>query len=104
MKFETLGELIELTADPAGLDFEKARDLAKAHARRVDPQAMLLSWHSGLTGDYDPKIECGRQDRPPWIIWAASRGANLTVSVNQGAYVFYFLVAAPVQLRPERDS
>ena len=104
MKFETLGELIELKADQAGLDFEKARDLAKAEARRIDSQAMLLSWHSGLTGEYDPKIECGHQDRPPWIVWADSRGANLTVSVDDGAYVFYFLIAVLADLRRSRDS
>lgn len=92
MKFETLGELIALDANQAGLDFEQARDLARAEARRIDPQAMMLSWHSGLSGEFYPKIECGHQDRPPWVVWAASREANLTVSVNDGSYVFYYLV------------
>ena len=94
VKVEPLGELVSLRVEPAGLDFELARDLARAEARRIDPQAMLLSWHCGLTGEYHPKIACGHQDRPPWIVWAASRGANLTVCVNQGAYCFYYLVEA----------
>ena len=101
---EVLGERIELKADAAGLDVEKAGDLARAEARRIDPQAMLLSWHSGLTGEFHPQIECGSQARPPWIVWAASRGANLTVSVNDGAYVFYFLTQALADQGPSRFS
>ena len=76
MTVEVLGELIALPAAEADLDFERARDLARAEARRIDPQAMLLSWHSRLTGEYYPNIECGRHERPPWIVWAASRGAS----------------------------
>ncbi len=93
-KAEPLGKLVTLRVETAGLDVERARQLARAAARRIDPQAMLLSWHGGLTGEYHPKIECGRQDRPPWIVWAASRGANLTVLINDGAYCFYYLVEA----------
>jgi len=104
MKFELLGELVELQAGKAGLDFSAARDLAGAEARRIDPQAMLLSWHSGLTGEFYPKVECGRQDRPPWIVWAASRGANLTVAINDGAFVFYYLIEVLADSRPHRDS
>ena len=104
MKSETLGELIALGADEAGLDFEQAGNLARAAARRIDPQAMMLSWHSGLTGEFYPRIECGRQDRPPWIVWAASRGANLTVSVNEGSYVFYYLVNILSDFRTHRTS
>ena len=104
MKVEVLGELIALTAAESDLDFERARSLARAEARRIDPQAMLLSWHSRLTGEYYPDIECGRDSRPPWIVWAASRGANLTVSVNDGAFSFYYLTGAIARQRPQRDS
>ena len=87
-----LGVLIELAADVADLDFQTAKDMAKGRARGVAPNAMLLSWHNGKTGEFGPPVRCGADLRPPWVVWAASRGANLTVSVNRGAYVFYFLL------------
>lgn len=104
MTVDVLGRLVELRAEPADLDFEQARDLAREAARRIDPQAMLLSWHSTLTGEYFPKIECGLQDRSPWIVWAASRGANLTVCINAGDYVFYYLTEAFDDRPPHRGS
>ncbi|MBI9086042.1 MAG: AF1514 family protein [Desulfobacterales bacterium] len=92
MDFEVLGELIEVAVDDLHPDYQTAKDLAKVRAREINSNAMLLAWHSGLTGDHHPKIRCGSDPRPPWIVWAAVRGANLTVSVNGGAYVFYFLL------------
>ncbi|KPJ76585.1 MAG: hypothetical protein AMJ54_11260 [Deltaproteobacteria bacterium SG8_13] len=104
MKGEVLGKLITLATEQTDPGFEQARDLARAEARRIDPQAMLLSWHSSLTGEFYPKIECGRQDRPSWIVWAASRGANLTVAVNDGSYVFYYLIQPLGDSRNQRNS
>ena len=104
MKNDVLGQLITVSAACADPDLEQARDLARQQARRLDPQAMLLSWHSALTGEYYPGVECGRQDRPPWIVWAASRGANLTVSVNNGAFTFYFLIGILADRRSHSDS
>ena len=92
MDFEVLGELMDVAVDDLQPDYQTAKELAKARALSLNPGAMLLSWHSGLTGDHHPKICCGSDPRPPWIVWAATRGANLTVNVNGGAYVFYFLL------------
>ena len=92
MDVEVLGDLVELAADGTVTDFSAARDLAKERALAMSANAMLLSWRSGLTGDHQPKIRCGGDPRPPWIVWAASRGADLTVSVNRGDWVFYFLL------------
>ena len=91
-----LGTLIDLDMREAEPDFETARDRAKACARDVDRSAMLLSWHCRRTGQFGPPVRCGSDPRPPWIVWAASRGADLTVSVNQGIYVFYFLTHTAV--------
>lgn len=92
MDVEVLGELVELAVKEPLADFSAAKDLAKGRALAMSANAMLLSWYSGLTGDHQPKIRCGGDPRPPWIVWAASRGADLTVSVNRGDWVFYFLL------------
>jgi len=62
---------------------EKATELAE------DP--MLLAWYSGKTGEYFPKLECGTWDKPVWIIFAESRGADVAVNINDGEYIFLYL-------------
>jgi hypothetical protein len=92
-----LGELLEMTLDNDQLDFETAKDRARELARQVHRNAMLLSWHDRRTDAFGPPVRCGADRRSPWVVWAASRGADLTVRVNGGIYVFYFLKS----FRPE---
>ena len=92
MDIEILGELAEVAVDGPSPDYSEAKAAAKARALEISPEAMLLSWHCPLTGNHQPRITCGKDPRPAWIVWAASRGANLTVSVNHGEWLFYFLL------------
>lgn len=77
-------------ADPE-LDMEKAGALAKEKARAMDPNAMMLSFHSNKTGEFWPNYECGGNGRPPWIIFAESRGYNLLIDINEGQFEFFYL-------------
>ena len=74
------------------MPFETVKNLAKEKARETGADPMLLSWHSGKTREYWPKYECGTVHGEPWNVYAESRGCNLTVSVNDGECVFYFLL------------
>ncbi len=85
---------IRLQADKAGLDFERAKELAKRTACGISAEAMLLSWHNADTGDYYPAVECGRSGRPAWVVYAEARGADLTIDINDGQYTFMFLKLA----------
>ena len=85
-------ERIHLHSGEADLEFTSAKDLAKHAARERSPDAMLLSWHNTKTGEYYPRYDCGGHDRPAWVLFAESRGANLTVDVDDGDYVFMFLL------------
>ncbi len=87
-------EKICLRAAAAGLDFEKAKALAKRTAREISGEAMLLSWNNAETGDYYPAVECGRSGRPAWVVYAEARGADLTIDINDGQYTFMFLKLA----------
>ena len=87
-------EEIRLHVAEAGLDFEKAKDLAKRKAREICSEAMLLSWNNAETGDYYPAFECGRSGRPAWVVYADARGADLTIDINDGRYTFMFLKLA----------
>jgi hypothetical protein len=84
-------DTVELTIDDPGLDFNAASDLAKATARKMDSNAMMLSYHSGKTGAYWPNHDCGSNDRPPWIVFAESRGYNLKIDINDGEFEFFYL-------------
>lgn len=84
-------EEIRLQVAAAGLDFEKARDLAKRKAREICVESMLLSWNNAETGEYYPTFECGSSGRPAWAVYADARGADLTIDINDGQYTFMFL-------------
>ncbi|MDX1708229.1 MAG: AF1514 family protein [Desulfobacterales bacterium] len=85
------GRHIELTVDKPGLDFEQATDLAKQKAKEFCQDPMLLSWYQGKTGKSYPNVECGTGDKPAWIVFAESRGGDLTIDVNAGQFVFIYL-------------
>ena len=85
------GNHIKLFFDPKDLDFDRAKDIAKQKAKELAADPMLLSWYSGRTGEYYPKTECGRTDKPAWIVFAESRGADIAVNINDGEYIFLYL-------------
>ena len=85
------GKHIALNIDKPDLDFEEARDLAKQKARETCDDAMLLSWYQGQTGESYPNLECGPGDKQSLIVYAESRGGDMTIDVNDGQYVFIYL-------------
>ena len=84
-------EHIKLQIDDPDLDIATAGELAKAKARELNKDAMLLSWYCRKTGEFAPKFECGYKKEPPWIIFAEARGGNLTIDINDGEYIFIYL-------------
>ena len=77
-------DTINLNSDDPQLDLTAASALAKEKAREIDSNAMMLSYHSGKTGDFWPSYDCGGGGRPPWIVFAESRGYNLKIDINDG--------------------
>jgi hypothetical protein len=84
-------ETIKLRITDPDLDFEKASDLARTKARAINKDAMMLAWFNRRSGEGFPDYDCGGLDRPPWQVFADARGANLTVDINDGAYIFMYL-------------
>jgi len=89
---EYLGEHVKMELDEPELDYATAHYAAKLKAKGICWDPMLLSWFSGKTGDFYPKTDCGGSDKPPYIIYARARGADLTIDINNGEYVFYYLM------------
>lgn len=85
------GEHIRIATDDPDADFQTAKDLAKQTARKRWTYPMILSWFDATTGEGYPAFECAGHEKPPWRVYAESRGADLSVIVNDGRYIFLFL-------------
>jgi hypothetical protein len=84
-------DTVSLTVEDPALDLATASSMAKAKARELDSNAMMLSYHSGKTGEFWPNYECGGGGRPPWIVFAEARGYNLKIDINDGEYEFFYV-------------
>ena len=86
-----LGQHVKIKVDKPDLDFAEAKDIAKQKAKEMVADPMLLSWYQDKTGESYPNLECGPGDNPAWIVYAESRGGDLTIDINEGDYVFIYL-------------
>ena len=84
-------DVADLQVEDPDIGFERAKGLAKLKAYDLYGETMLLSWQNAVTGEYYPTYDCGSSDQPAWILYAESRGANLTLRVNGGRFTFMFL-------------
>ena len=84
-------ETVTITVKDPNLDLSSASAMAKEKARDMDKNAMMLSYHSTKTGEYWPRHDCGSNDRPPWLVFAESRGYNLKIDINDGEFEFFYL-------------
>ena len=84
-------ETVALQVEDPNLDLTTASQLAKTKARDLDSNAMMLSYHSGKTGEFWPAYDCGGNGRPPWIVFAEARGYNLKIDINDGDFEFFYL-------------
>ena len=84
-------DTVAMTVEDPDLDLTTATAMAKAKAREMDSNAMMLSYHSGKTGEYWPNHDCGSNRQPPWIVFAEARGYNLKIDINDGEYEFFYL-------------
>ena len=82
--------ILELRIDDPDLDYIKANEISLKKAKKACADPMLLSCFEKKTGRYFPDIEGCGHGKPSWIIYAESRGANFTVDINDGAYIFIY--------------
>ena len=85
------GRHIKVHAETGDLDFITAGKIAKKKAKELCADPMLLSWFQGKTGKSYPNLECGRDDKPAWILYAESRNGDITIDINDGDFIFIFL-------------
>jgi len=86
-----LADPIDVQVEEAGLDFERAKEIAGQKASEVSADPMLVAWFDRTRGAFSPPVECGGKAKPAWLVYAETRGADLVVSVNRETFVFVYL-------------
>ena len=85
-----LPQPVDVHVSGGPVDLAQATHLAQARARELHPEVMLLAWFDRNTGDYSPKITCCSDDKPAWLVYALSRGADLFIAINGEEFVFAY--------------
>ncbi len=85
-----LENVVDVIDRTENLSFEHARRLADREAAKRSTNPMLLAWYDRLRGVFSPNVECCEPSKPAWLVYAQSRGADVTVVVNDMDYVFVY--------------
>jgi hypothetical protein len=84
-------ELIKLHSHTTGVDFVAAKNMAKTKALEINADAMMLSYYDDQKKEGFPNYDCGSRSKPPWEVFAESRGCNLIIDIDDGRYQFFYL-------------
>jgi hypothetical protein len=80
-----------LNLDASDVDLDVARKAALERVKKYDSDPMLLAWYERKSGRISPRESCeGEGGQPGWVNYAKNRGADLSVNVNHGEYIFIF--------------
>lgn len=71
-------------------DLKTAKKIADQKAAELADDPMLISWYEAQSGRFSPDVECCDEKKPVWVVYAESRGGNLSIDINNQAYVFIY--------------
>ena len=86
---DVLSDPVLIRTDEA-LDYYKAREIADQKAKELSGEPMLLAWYEARSGKFSPPVECCSELKPGWIVYAESRGGNITIDINNEEYIFIY--------------
>lgn len=87
---DMLDHPVIVRVDDKPLDFFGARALADQKARELSSDPMLLAWFDRKRGKFSPDVICCDSDKPTWLVYAESRGADISVDINNEDFVFVY--------------
>jgi hypothetical protein len=90
LSLEMLPNRVDVSVEDRPLDFSAARAAAQEAALIRAPEPLLLAWLDAESGRFSPNVTCCGDDKPTWLVYAESRGGDLSISVNKGLFVFVF--------------
>lgn len=88
---EMLNGPMEVRVDEKCLNFRTAKSIADRKAASVGSDPMLVSWFDRKAGRFSPDIICCDTEKPSWLVYAQSRGASISVDINDEDYVFVYV-------------
>jgi hypothetical protein len=87
---EVLSNPVDVQIGNENLTFASAKLIADQKATELASDPMLLGWYDSSTGRYSPKLECCSDHKPGWIVYAETRGGDITIDINNEQYVFIY--------------
>ena len=90
LRTEMLPHRIPVRSNYAIVDFQEARKLADQKAEEHLAEPMLMAWYDSKAGKFSPNIVCCQEHKPSWLVYAETRGGELSVDINDLDYVFVY--------------
>ncbi len=87
---DMLSHPVAMRVDKGPLDFSSAKILADGKARELSSEPMLVAWFDRKSGTFAPDVICCDRNKPSWLVYAESRGADISVNINNLDYVFLY--------------
>jgi len=87
---DMLSHPVIVRVDDKPLDYSNAKALADQKARELSSDPMLLAWLDRQEGKFSPDVMCCDRDKPSWLVYAESRGADISVDINNEDFVFVY--------------
>ena len=87
---DVLPNPVSVRVDDPDLDFSRAKRTADTKAAELLESPMLLGWYEAESGRFSPNVECCSEEKPGWIVYTESRGASLSVDINDEQYIFIY--------------
>ncbi|MFZ7111023.1 MAG: AF1514 family protein [Desulfatiglandales bacterium] len=72
------------------IDFNTARMLADDKVKETAGDPMLLAWYDSKSGRFSPNVTCCSEEKPGWIVYAESRGGDISIDINDETFVFIY--------------
>jgi hypothetical protein len=87
---DMLSHPVTVRVDDKPLDFSGARAVADQKAKELSSDPMLIAWFDRARGKFSPDVTCCQSDKPSWLVYAESRGADISVDINDEDFVFVY--------------
>jgi hypothetical protein len=81
---------VAIRLDETPPDLKSAKLIADQKVSEMTSEPMLLAWYEGKSGRFSPDVECCSEAKPGWVVYAESRGGNITIDINDETYVFIY--------------
>ncbi|MBI4829952.1 MAG: AF1514 family protein [Candidatus Lindowbacteria bacterium] len=94
---------IKLNPKKQMLDFASAEKEARKAAMKAGGNVTLVSYYDRAEDKMVPRVSCMDAGEQGHRIYAESHGADIEVTVNDGAFDFYFFRIPDDALEPEKD-